>query len=371
MKLPVGGCQFPTVNGQGDGTEYCRGGAIMPLTMAQRSSVTATDPGQPGDRLAQLHALHRIGMAMASTLRPAEVIDMVLSEVVKLTNSDSAVVYLRDPQSHKLVPTAMHGDAGDPEPLDMLDSDDLAVEVARTGATQQTRYACADAARKRRTKRENLDCRLAVPLVAGDEVLGVIDLRARRCEGFAPDTEDMLDTLASQAALVYRNALTHEELEQHYSELSVLYEIQQESSSTFDYHTVLSLIVERVKRLFDGQECTIRLVDDRGERQFIRIAATTGRHFLGPERYPVEDNPIDRQVLGGDMLYLEDVRTDPRFNDRDGAAQFGMVSMLCAPLVARRATIGTIRLYTGEKREFSVADREDAAGRGRAGRHSY
>jgi signal transduction histidine kinase len=344
--------------------------------MADRPATEAMDRGAPGGRLAQLQALHRIGMAMATTLRPGEIVRMVLSEMATLTNADSATVYLRDPQAHQLIPTASVGTPLQPGPLDLISSDDLAVEVAHTGALSQARCPCADAGsegtasgrpakgrggapRSKRTAAEpESDCRLVVPLVAGDEVLGVIDLRARRCAPFDADTEDMLGTMAAQAALVYRNAITHEELELHYRELSVLYEIQQESSSTFDYHTVLSLIVERVRRLFDARECTIRLVDGAGEHQSIRIAATTGRQFLGPERMPVAESPIDRKVLGGDMLYLEDVRTDAWFNEPEAAARLGVVSMLCAPLTARGATIGTIRLYTGERREFSVADRK-------------
>ena len=64
------------------------------------------------------------------------------------------------------------------------------------------------------------------------------------------------------------------------------------------------------------------------------------------------------EVLGGEMIYMEDVRTDQRFRWRDEAIKAGCVSMLCAPLVAHRRIFGTIRFYTAERREFTVAERK-------------
>jgi signal transduction histidine kinase len=55
---------------------------------------------------------------------------------------------------------------------------------------------------------------------------------------------------------------------------------------------------------------------------------------------------------------MEDVRTDPQFRWQSEAKAAGVVSMICAPLVARRRTIGTIRLYTAERREFDLSERK-------------
>ncbi len=321
--------------------------------MPQKPDTARYEQAQLARRITQLHALHRIGMAMASVMKPSAIVQMVLTEVVSLTKADKAILYLRDQQLQQLVPTSAVGMDGLPPPLDLIDSDDLPVEVAHTGIGRQVRCPCGDT-----PGGESQVCRLAVPLVAGEEVLGVIDLQARRCEPFDPDLEEMLGTLASQAALVFRNAITHEELEQHYRELSLLYDIQQEITSTFDSRKILSRIVERARDLFDARECTIRLLVEHDSRRFVRIAATTGRQFIGPEQIPVEESYVDRHVLGGDMLFMEDVRTDPRFLEQETAVQLGVVGLLCAPLVAKGRTIGTIRLYTGERRDFSVADRK-------------
>ena len=321
-------------------------------------------------RISHLQALHRIGVALAETLDPREIMQRMLKEVMLLSAAESAVIYLPDNQSQQLVPQLGIGNTAPLIPLDMHTSSDLAVQVAHTGSSAQCSdmdrdcegdngaALCNTSADGAAQEAVNHFCRLCVPLVAGDEVLGVIDMRTNYCSRIEPDMEEMLSTLASQAALVLRNASIHSELEHHYREISLLYEVQQELSSTFEYENVLRVIAERTRRLFDARECTIRLLEERGGKRFIRIAATTGRQFIGPDILPFEQAVIDHQVLGGEMIMMDDVRSDPRFPDREDAADAGVVSMICAPMVARRTVIGTIRLYTGERREFTVADRK-------------
>jgi len=312
-------------------------------------------------RIAHLQALHRIGVALSTTLRPTEIIRMVLSEVMNLTAANCATLYLLDHSHHQLVPQLTFGNGASSDVLDLETSGDLAVQVAHTGLPGQSNEPgvdpCQDAGHDHSFNGPTF-CRLCVPLLAGTEVVGVIDIRTGACTRVEEDMEEMLATLASQAALVLRNAATHAELEQHYQEISLLYEIQQEIASTLEYEKVLQLIVERTRDLLKAKECTIRLIEEKGADRQIRVSATTGRQFIGPDVLPFEEALIDQQVFGGDLVTMEDVRIDPRFPDREDAVKAGVVSLICAPLVARRKVIGTIRVYTGERREFDVSDRK-------------
>jgi len=315
-----------------------------------------------GRRVGQLRALNRLGVAMSSSLNPVNIMHTVLQEARNSTDAQSATIFTVDADTQMLLPRVSAGETESRAMLDLQSSSDLAVQVAHMGRPSQEVFPCIDGCPISQDLMEDPEtgscCRLCVPLMAGDEVLGVIDLKRMDCTGIEPDTQEFLATMASQAALILRNASTHEELERHYRELSVLYEIQQEISSTLDYHRVLKLIVERTKRLMLASECTIRLIADTPTTKVMRVAATTGDAFIGPQVMPLDEALIDQQVLGGDMIAIEDVRADSRFSARDEAAQLGIVSMLCAPLIARRKVIGTIRLYTNERRDFNLSDRK-------------
>jgi len=308
-----------------------------------------------------LNALHRIGLAMASTLSVNNVMDIVLTEVQNLTAANCATIFILDRNSHLLVPRLSKGEAVERTPLDLQSSSDLAVQVAHTGRSSQVMHEgipCQGSCTTSPAGEVQNFCRLCLPLVAGDEVMGVIDLQAGGCVRIDREVEELLTTIASQAALVLRNAETHEDLEQHYRELSLLFEIQQEVSSTLEYEKVLKLIVDRTRSLLHGSECTIRLVEEGGPHKLIRIAATTASTTIGPAVMPLEDSVIDQQVFSGELIAVEDVRIDPRFSHKDEAEEAGIVSMLCAPLIARRDCLGSIRLYTRERRDFNVSDRK-------------
>lgn len=333
--------------------------------MLKNSSLKTPTPSPDilSRRIAHLQALHRLGVALSSTLKPPEIMRMVLSEVMELTGAACATLHLLDHVHNQLVPQLSFGDGAPSQPLDLETSSDLAVQVAHTAVPGQLTHSGQNACEATQPAYSDdwttqTFCRLCVPLVAGTEVVGVLDIKSNACTRIEQDMEEMLATLASQAALVLRNASTHEELEQHYLELSLLYEIQQEIASTLDYEKVLQLIVASTRDLLKASECTIRLLEEGAGSRYIRIAATTGRLFIGPDVLPVEEAHIDQQVFGGDVITMEDVRIDARFPDRQDAARAGIVSLICAPLVARRKVIGTIRIYTTERREFSVADRK-------------
>jgi signal transduction histidine kinase len=172
-----------------------------------------------------------------------------------------------------------------------------------------------------------------------------------------PDLEEILITLGAQASLLLRAATQRQQLEQSYNELAILHDIQQEISSTVDYAKVLKIVVDRLRSLFDAAEVTIRLVEEHGDQRVLRIAATTGRLFPGQPTVPMDQAQVDQKVMGGSILYIPDVRSDPDFADRDRATTNQIVSMITAPLIARRRVIGTIRVYMGERREFDFGER--------------
>ena len=57
-------------------------------------------------------------------------------------------------------------------------------------------------------------------------------------------------------------------------------------------------------------------------------------------------SPIDAAAWAGELVYIENAATDPRFRYRDEAKREGIVSGLCAPMTYRGRTVGIIRVYT-------------------------
>lgn len=148
------------------------------------------------------------------------------------------------------------------------------------------------------------------------------------------------------------------QLQQKATENSVLLTLSQAISSTLQLDRVLETVAEKATELLGGRACLIRLLDEKGAE--LRETAQYGlsEQYLqkGPVR--VEASGVDQAVLGGQVVAVRDVRVDSRFQYRDAAAVEGLASMLCAPLMGSRGSLGVIRVYSERPRRFTSRERE-------------
>jgi signal transduction histidine kinase len=290
-------------------------------------------------------------------MHPGEMCHMLLHEFLSLSEGRGAIFWHVDTESQQLIPLMQIGiDPSTIQPLGLDESHDLAVATV-TDIRSSNLAGPSTPPVDGHGLRLGTD-RICIPLVTQNEVVGVVDITTRRAARVAPDIEEILLTLAAQAAMLIRAALHKQQLEQSYSELSILHDIQQEISSTVDYSKVLRIVCERLKKLLNAAEVTIRLVEEKDGLRVLRVAETTGRIFLGQKIIPLEQAHLDHRVLGGSLLHILDVREDSRFMEREEAIRSGVVSMITAPLMARSRVIGTIRIYTTERREFDLSERK-------------
>ena len=88
------------------------------------------------------------------------------------------------------------------------------------------------------------------------------------------------------------------------------------------------------------KQASVRLLDRSG--QILELAAVHGLSKNYLEKGPVEvaKSPIDRQVLQGQIVQIEDVTEDPRFQYPMEAQQEGIKSVICVPLQCPRPYFG-------------------------------
>src|SRR5205085_1018539 len=70
----------------------------------------------------------------------------------------------------------------------------------------------------------------------------------------------------------------------------------------------------------------------------------------------VECSDIDQIALQGQAVVIPDARTDPRFQYRADAAEEGIRSVLCVPVMLDGRGIGVLRVYSDELRAFDQGE---------------
>jgi GAF domain-containing protein len=150
---------------------------------------------------------------------------------------------------------------------------------------------------------------LGVPILKGDDILGVIVIYRLEVRPFTNNQIALVETFADQAAIAIENvrlldALRErtDELGRSVEELRALGEVSQAVNSTLDLETVLSTIVAKAVQL-SGTEAGAIYVFDELEREF-RLRATYGMDqelidALRQQHIGMDEPNVERAPRGG------------------------------------------------------------------------
>src|SRR2546426_63850 len=114
---------------------------------------------------------------------------------------------------------------------------------------------------------------LSVPVVARDEVIGVMNVQTVQPREFGREEIDFLQTIANQVAGIIEKGRLQRESDRKLREVSALFEVSNVLTSTLDLDEVLSLIVDRLVRVYPGASGAIVL---REEGEVVRERARAG-----------------------------------------------------------------------------------------------
>src|SRR5256714_8031850 len=103
---------------------------------------------------------------------------------------------------------------------------------------------------------------LSVPVIARDEVIGVMNVQTVQPRDFGRKEIDFLQTIANQVAGIIEKGRLQRESDRKLREVSALFEVSTVLRSTLDLDEVLSLVVDRLVRVSAGASGAILLLEE-------------------------------------------------------------------------------------------------------------
>lgn len=124
-----------------------------------------------------------------------------------------------------------------------------------------------------------------------------------------------------------------------------------------DLQTVLDRIVAETARVMQCPYASIRLYDAETNELRIMAVYNLSSEYVGKGAIVRTGGSVSDEALQGNIVYVEDVATDPRVLFSEEARQQGIVSVLTAGMVYRGSPVGVIRVYTNRRRRFRKGQR--------------
>ncbi len=200
---------------------------------------------------------------------------------------------------------------------------------------------------------------LFVPMVAGDDLIGILSLFAVRPRAFFPLYARNLASMASHAAVAVQNARLYAVERKRATELAIVSEVSRQVAQVLDIDELLQAVVNGIRERFGYSKVHIFTVD-AGAGYAVFRASTDPRSAHWREkgwrlRLGLE-GIIGWVAAVGEPLVVADVRQEPRFILEPDETESETRSELAAPLVVGKEIVGVLDVQDNRVNIFGADD---------------
>lgn len=292
-------------------------------------------------RFEELLTINSLSQAISSTLQLDDMFEIVREQVPAVTDAQELYLALYDKDTKMIdYPLAVsHGQLINREPHP-LGTDEVSYIInKRRPLSLGADYFSIDALRRSMNidnGEDDAKSYMGVPLIAGDEVLGVLAVRdTERTRAFNLNDERILTTVSTQLGAAIQNSRLFEqvssfadelndmveqrteELENERDRLDTLYQITSELMRTLDMDQLLSRALGMVSKAVDAEDGVILLSDPATDKLFCRASLTRDSIYNdrdGRDTHPAEvladwlilnESTNEHVVVVGDLNEVE------------------------------------------------------------------
>lgn len=138
-------------------------------------------------------------------------------------------------------------------------------------------------------------------------------------------------------------------------ELTVLYRIGRDMSSTLKLDEVLKIIVNRISEKLGAEICSILLLDKNTQELSISSAYGLDEEIIRSSKLKLGEQISGWVVKNRQALLVEDIEKDPRFA-RENKEKYYTHSFISVPIIAKGEVIGLINVNNKKSRDVFTKD---------------
>ncbi len=304
----------------------------------------------PGGGIVALSALYKSTQAIGVRPSLEETLEEVLKQAGQLIGFEHAALMLYDEESDTLRVAALrgYGDRRDELLRSVLSSSEgLSGWAVRSGRSVRVGDVRVDG--RYRKGLPEARSNMAVPLVVGRQVAGVINVESERKDAFTEEHEKLLTVLGAQAALAILAFKSQQALRGRVAQLEALHQISKLASEAGALGVTLHQMLEVAQEVVPEAQCAILLLDS--EQNVLRLAA--GEGYQAAARYleiPVGHGVTGRCAETRKTQHIRDLQACNVVHYIPGIP--GARCELALPMIAEGKTVGVLNAESVEPDAF-------------------
>jgi GAF domain-containing protein/CheY-like chemotaxis protein len=195
-----------------------------------------------------------------------------------------------------------------------------------------------------------------LPLMANDQLVGVLALFFREQRAFTAEERELMALLADQAAIAIRNARLLQALTTRQRQLETLLEMSRQLSKIQPVESLLATISEACGRLLGSESVGFRLVE--GEELVLAGSWGDAKEVMITSRLQIGESLSGRVAVSGEPLVVTDLVNDPRviLAHREPILRRGYRALLAVPVKIGERVVGVLSIRTRRDEGFSAED---------------
>jgi GAF domain-containing protein/nitrogen-specific signal transduction histidine kinase len=310
-------------------------------------------------RAEELATLNRIGLALTAGLEMDRVLEALDEQCQQIVPTDVFYVALYD-DSTGIIHFARFRDREElltGHPRDIHTSPSLSGHVILTRQTLYLRDTLDPAHTPPipliRAGGPGTRSYLGVPLIWGNQVVGVLSVQSYRAEAYTPDDIRLLETIATQAAIAIENARLFENERLRRMEMAAVQQASLSLTGSLRLSEVLDKILSAVLQLIRVRNVHIFLYAD-GRLTFGGAMTPEGR-MVSPFSEPRQDGVTYYAARTGQPVIVEDTRQHPLF--KSAPPDWEPFAIASLPLKIGQTVVGVMNLAFPTLRRLEDSER--------------
>ena len=293
--------------------------------------------------------LYDAGQAVLSTFDLDGVLQQILTVARDYFHVQDAVILLPDEKTKELYIACHLGQHDGYDKVRMPAGSGIPGAAVRekrpiyaSDVSEDPRYICILASTR---------CELAIPLMSGDEVLGVLDLQTANPCHFDSETIDLLTLFSTQASMALQNARLYSLERRRALQLEAINAIAKQTTAVLDLKELLAKVCSLIQHAFPVSHVSVLLKEEEDLVLRAHHGNLTPRIPEGG-RMPANAGLWGSAFTAGKTIIENDVTTAP-----DYVGFFlETASRMCIPLVSFGQTLGVLVLDSEKLDAFNPND---------------